>query len=186
MTVLVSVLSEAYEYRYLTAFRNGLFDKAIQSYRYKTHSQAHAPQPNVPSYYPEEMTEEEIREALDKIKQEMESLPPKIISQARDFYGRLEYVLTHHFQERQRPGLQKVLDELVAEEVMREELQKEALQDGKARRTFFIVSFERTLKTMAEHAEQISKLMDGRNSLEKRLIDVQDVNVLEGEESEDV
>jgi hypothetical protein len=182
MTILISVISEAYQSRYSTVIHNGLFDKAIRSYQNKTHTQKQGSQSDVPSYDPEVMTEEELREALDETKVEMAALPPKIISLAKSFHAHLQYVLVHNAQEKPPPGLQRALDELIAEEAMNDDLRKEVLQDGEARRTLFMMSFERTLKKMVEQAERISKLIDERDSLEQKLTDTRDLNVLENEE----
>jgi len=55
------------------------------------------------------------------------------------------------------------------EENMNEELRKEVLQDGEARRTLFMMSFERTLKRMVENTERVSKLIEVREILEEGL-----------------
>jgi hypothetical protein len=58
---------------------------------------------------------------------------------------------------------------MMNEENMNEELRKEVLQDGDARRTLFLMSFERTLKRMVEHTERVSKLNEVREALEEGL-----------------
>ncbi|PVG03251.1 hypothetical protein CPB86DRAFT_749431 [Serendipita vermifera] len=182
MTILISVLSEAYQSRYSTVIHNGLFDKAIRSYQKRTQTDRQTSQPEIPSYDPGAMTEQEIREALDETKVEMSSLPPKIVSHARAFHAHLQYVITHNSQDKPPPGLQRALDELMAEEAMNDDLRKEVLEDGEARRTLFMMSFERTLKKMVEHAERISKLIDERDSLEQKLTDARDTDELGNED----
>lgn len=169
MTILISVLSEAYQSRYSTVMHNGLFDKAIRNYQNKTQSNKMTSSPSTPRYDQEGMTLQDTRTALDETKVEIAALPPKIIAQAKVFHSHLQYVLTHNSQEKPPPGVQRVLDELMDEEKMSEELRKEVLQDGEARRTLFMMSFERTLKRMVENAERISKLLDQRDALEERV-----------------
>jgi hypothetical protein len=170
MTIFISVLSEAYQSRYSTVMHNGLFDKAIRSYQNKTHSNKISSEPDTPNYEREGMSLPDKRNALDETKVEIAALPPKIIAQAKIFHSHLQYVLTHNSQEKPPPGLQRVLDELMDEEAMSEDLRKEVLQDGDARRTLFMMSFERTLKRMVENTERISKLLDQRDTLEGELI----------------
>ena len=169
MTILVSVLSEAYQSRYSTMMHNGLFDKAIRSYQNKTHTNRQASHADTPTYDKSTMTVAERRQALDDTRVEMAAIPPKIIAQAKVFHAHLQYVLTHNTQEKPPPGLQRALDELMDEEAMNDELRKEVLQDGEARRTLFMMSFERTLKRMVENAERVSKLIEERDSLEDGL-----------------
>lgn len=52
---------------------------------------------------------------------------------------------------------------------MNEQLRKEVLEDEEARKTLFMMSFERSLKKMVEQAERMSKLIQERDSLEEGL-----------------
>lgn len=188
MTILVSVLSEAYQSRYSTMMHNGLFDKAIRSYQNKTHSNRQASHSDTPIYDKDAMTVEERQQALDETRVEIAAIPPKIIAQAKVFHAHLQYVLTHNTQDKPPPGLQRALDELMDEEAMNEDLRKEVLQDGDARRTLFMMSFERTLKRMVENAERISKLIEERESLEGGLeygLGQDNEDDVRGEEDED-
>ncbi|KIM33982.1 hypothetical protein M408DRAFT_88820 [Serendipita vermifera MAFF 305830] len=169
MTILISVLSEAYQSRYSTMLHNGLFDKAIRNYQNKTHTNKQSSQPSTPNYDKDAMSPDELRQALGDTRLEMAAIPPKIIAQAKVFHAHLQYVLTHNTQDKPPPGLQRALDELMDEEAMNEELRKEVLQDGEARRTLFMMSFERTLKRMVENAERISKLIEEHDALEEGL-----------------
>lgn len=169
MTILFSVLSEAYQSRYSTVMHNGLFDKAVRSYQNKTHTEKQTSLPSTPAFDAETMTKQEKVEALNSTKVEMSTIPPRIISLAKAFHSHLQYVLSHNSQEKPPPGLQRALDELMQEEAMNEDLRKEVLQDGEARRTLFMMSFERTLKKMVENAERISKLIDDRDALEQTM-----------------
>jgi len=191
MTILISVLSEAYQSRYSTIMHNGLFDKVIRSYQNKTHSKKFSSYPDTPTYDKETMTVTERRLALEETRAQMASIPHKIITQAKVFHAHLHYVLTHHNpQERPPPGLQRALDELMDEEAMNDDLRKEVLHDGDARRTLFMMSFERTLKRMVEYAERITKLMEERDSLEEGLgwgLDRDDDDILDpGNDSDDI
>ena len=180
MTILFSVLSEAYQSRYSTVMHNGLFDKAVRSYQNKTHTDKQTSNPNTPTFDAETMTKDEKIDALNTTKVEMSAIPPRIISLAKAFHSHLQYVLSHNSQEKTPPGLQRALDELMQEEAMNEELRKEVLQDGDARRTLFMMSFERTLKKMVENTERISKLIDERDALE------QTMRFIEGDGDEDL
>ncbi|KAG8803810.1 hypothetical protein FRC17_006106 [Serendipita sp. 399] len=113
------------------------------------------------------MTRMERVDALEETKTEMANIPPKIIAQAKSFHAHLQYVITNNSQEKPPPGLQRALDELMDEEKMNEGLRKEVLHDGDARRTLFMMSFERTLKKMVENAERLSRLIEERESLER-------------------
>ncbi|KAG8800137.1 hypothetical protein FRC19_000212 [Serendipita sp. 401] len=182
MTILVSVLSEAFQSRYSTVIHNGLFDKAMRSYQNKTHSERQASPPETPSYNTNAMTQGERKEALEETKTEIANIPPKIIAQAKAFHAHLQFVLTNSSQEKPPPGLQRALDDLMEEEKMNEELRKEVLQDGEARRALFMMSFERTLKKMVENAEKLSKLIEEQESLEKGLKQEDEEDGLEDED----
>jgi hypothetical protein len=187
MTILLSVLSEAYESRYSTIMHNGLFDKAIRSYQNKTHSQKLSSHPETPTYDKDTMTVAERRIALDETRAQMAKIPPKIIAQAKVFHAHLQFVLAHNNQEKPPPGLQRALDELMDEEEMNEDLRKEVLQDHEARRTLFMMTFERTLKRVVENAERVSKLIQERDSLEEGLgwgLERDDDEILNGDDDE--
>jgi potassium channel subfamily K, other eukaryote len=169
MTVLISVLSEAYQSRYSTVIQNGLFGKAIRNYQNKTNSTKQASHLDIPTYDSETMTVEERRAALDKTKVEIAKLPPKIIAQANIFNIHLQSALSHNSSEGPSPELQKALDEIMDEGEMKKELRKELLKDGDARRMMLKMYFERSLKRMEEDTERVSNLIKVQNALEASL-----------------
>jgi len=190
MTILISVLSEAYQSRYSTMMHNGLFDKVIRSYQDKTHSKNMSSYPNIPTYDKETMTVIERRLALEETRARMTPISHKIIIQAKVFHAHLQYVFTHHNQEKPPSGLQRVLDEFMDEVAMNDDLRKEVLHDGDKRRKLFMVSFERTLNLMIEYAQRISGLIEERDSLKEGLgrgLDRDDDDVLyPGNDSDDI
>jgi hypothetical protein len=187
MTILISVLSEAYQSHYSTIMHNGLFDKAIRSYQNKTHTKKQTSHPDTPTYDKDTMTVPELRIALHETRVQLAEIPPKIIAQAKVFHAHLQYVLTHNNKEKPPPGLWRALDELMDEEAMNDDLRREVLHDGEARRALFMMSFERALKRMVENAERVSKLIEERDALEEGLgwgIDRNDDEILDADEDE--
>lgn len=174
MTIFISVLSEAYQSRYSNVMHSGVFDKTIRNYQNRARSLKHTNgtktgDPETPTYDDKTMTVEARRQALDDTKVEISSLPPKVVGHAKALHTHLQYVLSHSSTEALPPGLQRALDELMDEEKMNENLRKEVLDDSEARRTLYMMSFERTLKKMVEHVERISNLIEQRDMLEDRL-----------------
>jgi hypothetical protein len=167
MTVLISVVSEAYQSRYSTVVQNGLFEKAMRKYQNKPQSIKQESHPDIPTYDREAMTVEELRNALNDTKVEIAKLPLEIIAQADVFHTHLQDALSHKSSEKPSPGLQKVLEEMMDEGEMNDELRKEVLQNEEARRNMFMIYFDRTLKRMVEHTERMSKLIEVRNALEE-------------------
>lgn len=173
MTILVSVLSEAYQTQYSTAIHNGLFDKTIRNYHARNQASGGPTTSGDDEERPglvRKMSVQERRDVLEETKAELVELPQRIIGQARALHSNLQYVLTHsHSQEKPPPALQRALDEMLEDEAMNDALKKDIFQDEDARRTLYMMSFERSLKQMVESADKVSKLMENREMLEKEL-----------------
>ncbi|KAK7047856.1 Potassium channel [Paramarasmius palmivorus] len=172
MTILISVVSEAFTSRYKDVFRIGVFTRAVEKLRAKEQEDAirrarSKPAPSV-SGEGSSTAASSRSSANDHAKRRLEQLPRQIIQHCKSFHDHMQFVssprrIDGKEQERMPVGIQKLLDEIDGVEKLENRIKNEILQDLDARQTLFTLSIERELRKMLEAAEEALAALDERD-----------------------
>jgi potassium channel subfamily K, other eukaryote len=175
MTVLISVIAEAYQTRYSTIVHNGLLDKQIRGLketislsRRTTNTEDERSQHHHLARDPDELTINERLEAREYLHQELAGLPELITQDARDFYVHIRYFGKPNpgHGDQLPPGLERVLQETMDQENMNEAMRKEVLQDEAAKKALMMLHLENTVRRLVDKAERLTVLLAERDALE--------------------
>ncbi|KAG8923317.1 hypothetical protein FRC02_011224 [Tulasnella sp. 418] len=188
MTILISVLSEAYSTRYNSALQTGSFEKAIKSFNRKANAAAKSKEEQDKGH-PEgakameavtlkKLSEEKwppkerTQQLLEKARDQLDEVPLDVIKHAKAFNDHVRYFADHpqHPDEPPPPGLSALLDELAQAEQMDPRMKDELLADEEARRTLFFMSYERAFKRLLETAERTVNLLAVKDAERDALI----------------
>ncbi|KAG8742490.1 hypothetical protein FRC10_001386 [Ceratobasidium sp. 414] len=154
MTILISVLTEAYSSRYKTVIHSGVLDRAVKSIRAqrrtRTHAHAHAHLRSSPS--PSHHTPNPDALAVD------------IVTNARAIREHMAWFVNSNGMKGAPEGVLKVLDDIAEGENMDERVKKEFMSNDEARKTVFIMSFERMLHNLACAAEEAARMPRSRRT----------------------
>ena len=177
MTVLVSVLAEAYLSRYSLIVKHDLLDKHIKGLqetgslsRRNTDVDAEGGGHNRrPTRDTVGLSTDERMEALKGIRQELTGLPELIIQDARDFQVHIRYIgdSSQSHGDKLPPGLERVLQEAMDHENMNEAMRTQALQDEGTRKALMMLHLENTVQRLVNKAESLTDLLAERDALEK-------------------
>ncbi|KAG9097428.1 hypothetical protein FRC06_007569 [Ceratobasidium sp. 370] len=152
MTILISVLTEAYSSRYKTVIHSGVLDRAVKSIRAqrRTRADAHAEAhpPSSPSH-----------RAPDP-----DALAVDIVTNARAIREHMAWFVNSSGMKGAPEGVLKVLDDIAEGENMDERVKKEFMSNDEARKTVFIMSFERMLHNLACAAEEAARMPRSRRN----------------------
>ncbi|GAB1526845.1 hypothetical protein RhiTH_010017 [Rhizoctonia solani] len=135
MTILISVLTEAYSSRYKTIVHSSVLDRAVKSRRQRTLSHSHAT--SSPS--------------------DMNALAIEIVNNARAMREHMSWFVNSSGMKGAPEGVIKVLDDVAEGENMDERVKKDLMSNDEARKTVFVMSFERMLHNLACVAEEVSR-----------------------------
>ncbi|QRW23622.1 ion channel protein [Rhizoctonia solani] len=135
MTILISVLTEAYSSRYKTIVHSSVLDRAVKSRRQRTLSHSHAP--SSPS--------------------DMNALAIEIVNNARAMREHMSWFVNSSGMKGAPEGVIKVLDDVAEGENMDERVKKDLMSNDEARKTVFVMSFERMLHNLACVAEEVAR-----------------------------
>ncbi|KDQ60083.1 hypothetical protein JAAARDRAFT_32466 [Jaapia argillacea MUCL 33604] len=193
MTILISVISEAYSSRYKRAMHTKAFKKAVNRYR-----ETSRPRPSLdPAATPREPSQPVIdppatigrgrvpltktvtfEETQDRAQKQLEALPGEILQQARAFHEGVQYFVktttqdvvagesSHNDPANHMPsGLDKLLNDIAAAAGIGERVKCEILQDADARNTLFMLSIEKALRNMIGAAEGALEALSERDKL---------------------
>ncbi|CAE6447531.1 unnamed protein product [Rhizoctonia solani] len=136
MTILISVLTEAYSSRYKTIVHSAVLDRAIKSRRQRTLSHSH------PASSPSDMS----------------ALAIEIINNARAMREQMAWYINSSGMKGAPEGVVKVLDDIAEGENMDERVKKDFMSNDEARKTVFVMSFERMLHNLACVAEEVARV----------------------------
>ncbi|KAL0579653.1 Potassium channel [Marasmius crinis-equi] len=192
MTILISVVSEAFTSRYKNVLKAGTFTRMVEKYQTKQLEMLRAaksrrkPAPvqsaqsstglnasptahQVPSDPRPEHTQ--TKDHHTRHLEHLEQLPRKIIQHCHTFREHLLFLSRHDEEVKKEAvpeALQKLLEDIIgtgdgAATSRRTEMQSEILQDRDARHTLFALSVERELRKMAEAAEDAITAMKHRD-----------------------
>ncbi|KAJ7746481.1 hypothetical protein DFH07DRAFT_832698 [Mycena maculata] len=183
MTILISVISEAFSSQYHSALHAGVFHRAVKRYRERARviaektrrgknkllsSGSSGPQSR-PPISAHQSTQDALTEAHIRTQNELEALPHKILADAKTFHEHLSYFvgsgnnMTVDSGEALPPGLQQLMNEITGAEKLGERVKREILQDEDARHTLFTLSIEQALHKMISSAQAAVQALEERD-----------------------
>ncbi|KAJ7676477.1 hypothetical protein B0H17DRAFT_1080152 [Mycena rosella] len=182
MTILISVISEAFSSKYHSAIHAGVFERAVKRYRERARAIAEKARrgknkllsplaPDHPALVPHQSREDLLKEAHTRTQTQLEALPHKILADAKMFHEHLSYFVgpgnkvTVDSGEQLPPGLQQLMNEITGAEKLGERVKREILQDEDARHTLFTLSIEQALRKMINSAEAAIQALEEREQL---------------------
>ncbi|CAE6511960.1 unnamed protein product [Rhizoctonia solani] len=136
MTILISVLTEAYSSRYKTIIQSSVLDQAVKSRRQRPHSHSH-PAPS---------------------QADLNALAIEIITNARAIREHMAWFVNSSGVKGAPEGVVKVLDDIAEGENMDERVKKDFMSNDEARKAIFVMSFERMLHNLACVAEEVARV----------------------------
>ncbi|KEP48325.1 ion channel protein [Rhizoctonia solani 123E] len=136
MTILISVLTEAYSSRYKTIIHSSVLDRAIKSRRQRPHSHTH----RAPT------------------QSDLDALAIELITTARAMREHMAWFVHSSGIKSAPEGIVKVLDDIAEGENMDARVKKDFMSNDEARKTVFVMSFERMLHDLACVAEEVARV----------------------------
>ncbi|KAF8237414.1 voltage-gated potassium channel [Tricholoma matsutake] len=175
VTILISILSEAYSRRYERSLHSNIFSQAIK--RYRENSRVMSEQSRVKRTQSTPHVHESLPEALsDTQKQvtvQLEALPHQVIRQVRTFNENVKYLLEAEVlgeeKETLPDGLKRLLDDVAGAETIGDRIKQEILRDHNTKRALLSISIEDTLRQMIDLAEDALKSLQRRDRINARL-----------------
>lgn len=176
MTVLVSVLAEAYLSRYSLIVKHDLLDKHIKGLketgslsRRNTDVDAEGDHNRRATRDTVGLSTDERIEALDGIREELTGLPELITQDARDFQVHIRYIgdSSQSHGDKLPPGLERVLQEAMDHENMNQAMRTQALQDDGTKKALMMLHLENTVQRLVNKAERLTDLLAERDALER-------------------
>ncbi|KAJ7636869.1 hypothetical protein FB45DRAFT_907554 [Roridomyces roridus] len=182
MTILISVIAEAFSSKYRNAIYAGVFDRAVKRYRERVRllaekarrgkkANAHNPPPLMEPHLAGPSTDDAVHKSHLKVQEQLEALPHKILADAKMFHEHLSYFVSKgksmgvDSDDPLPPGLQKLMNEITSAERLGERVKREILQDDDARHTLFTLSIEQALRKMITSAEDALLALEEREQL---------------------
>ncbi|KAJ6572157.1 hypothetical protein B0H19DRAFT_1132741 [Mycena capillaripes] len=181
MTILISVISEAFSSKYHVVMHAGIFNRAVKRYRERAHAIAErtrrgkirhsASSPQRPPLSAHQSAEDVLKEVHTRTQTQLEALPHKILADAKTFHEHLSYFVGAGNKvnvdsgEELPQGLQQLLNEITGAEKLGERIKREILQDEDARHTLFTLSIEQALRRMINSAESAVEALEERERL---------------------
>ncbi|TFK49332.1 voltage-gated potassium channel [Heliocybe sulcata] len=188
MTILISVISDAYGSRYKSAMHTQAFNKAVKRYRARARHEPGPPRPVIEataSGQPLRPRSGTIEESHARVQEQLEQLPAKILEHARTFHEDIQYFVNTTARDmiagdspaggagaaagtaelRVPSGLKGLLDDIAKAEGIGERVKNQILQDDEARNTLFMLSIEKSLKKMIAASEGALQALAERDAL---------------------
>ncbi|KAG5651636.1 hypothetical protein H0H81_007979 [Sphagnurus paluster] len=183
MTILISILSDAFSSQYKSIFTSGIIAKAVKRYQERaragkypitrppdTGSGSSAP-PS--SSFPVSHTQIPSAGAVDHAKKhadtQLEALPQKFLKHARTFGEEAHYLIQPEAldinKEAVPRGLKQLMDDVAGVERLGERIKDEILRDSDARHALLAISIENALRKMVGIAEEAIEAMKERDRL---------------------
>jgi len=179
MTILVSVLQDAFSSKYKNAMHSGVFENAVKKYRQEAKAWGEKK--------PEEGDNEEldvptrvhptaVEESSVRAQKSLENLPGQVLEQARVFHRHAQHLVQAEPEKVVSPDLKLMLDDISRSQKLDEKVKDEILQDEDARNTLSVLSFERALRELINTAESALSTLAERDLLAARYREQQEVN----------
>ncbi|EJT99411.1 voltage-gated potassium channel [Dacryopinax primogenitus] len=183
MTILISVISEAYSSRYKTVVvRHGMLDRAVKhmhdkqareeaNLRNHSHDNAKTPSPRVSfdADTPLAVRYDSVSKAIDKSQKELEALPAELLRQAKTLHDHLNFLSKPPHGVAMPPTMQKLVDDVVQSEHLDVRMKRTLMEDEEARRTLFMMSYEKSLNDLIHSAEKAVELLAKREQKHQAL-----------------
>ncbi|KAF8217673.1 hypothetical protein K438DRAFT_1795430 [Mycena galopus ATCC 62051] len=181
MTILISVIAEAFSSQYHSALHAGIFQRAVKRYRERARalsektrrsrgpSASAVPTRPLPSAH--KSSEDVLKEVHTRTQTRLETLPHKILADAKAFHEHLSYFVGAGRQmkvdpsDELPPGLLHLMKEITGAQKLGERIKREILQDEDARHTLFTLSIEQALRKMINSAEDAIQALEERERL---------------------
>ncbi|KAG8687368.1 hypothetical protein FRC11_007353 [Ceratobasidium sp. 423] len=136
MTILISVLTEAYSSRYKTIIHSSVLDRAVKSRRQRPRAHSH----------------------ISQSQSDLNALAIEVVSNARAIREHMAWFVNSSGMKGAPEGVVKVLDDIAEGENMDERVKKDFMSNDEARKTVFVMSFERMLHNLACVAEEVARV----------------------------
>jgi len=176
MTVLISVLAEAYLSRYSMIVHHDLLDKQIKGLREtSSFTRSNTDADNERDHHRRLTTDtvnlavEERIEALEGVRQELTGLPELIVQDARDFQVYIRYVgdSSQGHGDKHPPGLERVLQEAMDQQNINEATRTKVLQDEATTKALVMLHLDTTVQRLVNKAERLTLLLAEKDALER-------------------
>ncbi|KAF9784079.1 hypothetical protein BJ322DRAFT_893091 [Thelephora terrestris] len=151
MTILVSVLQDAFSSKYKSALHSGVFENAVKKYRQKTKKENEDDQKQL--NIPARIRPSVVEESSARAQRILEALPGKVLEQTRVFHRYIQYLLQAHSGEVVTMDLMLMLDDISRAQKLDDRMKEEILQDDEAKNMLCILNFERALRELVDVAE---------------------------------
>jgi len=187
MTILISVLTEAYSSRYKSAIQSTGFDRAVKRYRERARvtypRRKYMVGPVLPPSPMDDKLDSSSRmrdskldcssqvallDSQKRVQDHLEELPYQILRHARTFQDHVHYFVggPQGTKDEDLPaGLKKLMNDILGSQRLAEKIRSEILEDPDARNTLFTLSIEKALRKMVEVAEQALDVLEERDKL---------------------
>ncbi|KZO91976.1 hypothetical protein CALVIDRAFT_601812 [Calocera viscosa TUFC12733] len=183
MTILIAVISEAYSSRYKTAVvRHGMLDRAVkhmhdaqakEEANLRNHTKDHPPTPSPRISFdantPLATRYQSVSKAIDKSQKDLEALPAELLRQAKNLHEHLNFLSKPPHGADMPPSMQKMIDEIAEAEKLDARMKSSLMEDEEARRTLFMMSYEKSLNQLINSAEKAVELLAKREEKHQAL-----------------
>ncbi|KAJ6469379.1 hypothetical protein C8R45DRAFT_1078707 [Mycena sanguinolenta] len=176
MTILISVISEAFSSQYHSILHAGIFHRAVKRYRQQAHVLAEKTRRrsrslSAPLQSRNQSVEDILNEVHIRTQTQLETLPHKILADAKIFHEHLSYFVganknvNVNSTDELPPGIVHLMKEITGAQKIGERIKREILQDDDARHTLFTLSIEQALRKMINSAEDAIQALEERERL---------------------
>ncbi|KZT52621.1 hypothetical protein CALCODRAFT_486969 [Calocera cornea HHB12733] len=183
MTILIAVISEAYSSRYKTVVvRHGMLDRAVKhmhdqqakeeaNLRNHTRDRPGTPSPRVSfdANTPLATRYQSVSKAIDRAQKDLEALPAELLRQAKNLHEHLNFLSKPPHGADMPPSMQKMIDDIAEAEKLDERMKNSLMEDEEARRTLFMMSYEKSLNQLINSAERAVELLAKREEKNQAL-----------------
>lgn len=129
-----TVLQDAFSSRYKSALYSGVFENAVKRYRQKAKTQSEQAQgDDKESNIPARIRPSLVEESSALAQRSLESLPGRVLAQARVFHRYIQYLIHAEHGAIVTPDLKLMLDDLSQAEKLDHRMKGEILHDDEAK-----------------------------------------------------
>jgi len=179
MTILVSVLQDAFSSKYKSAMHSGVFQTAVKKYRREAKARSEKKPEEEDSgelNIPIRVHPSAVEESSTRAQKSLENLPSQVLEQARVFHRHVQYLVQAEPESVVGPDVKLMLDEISRAQKLDERIKDEILQDEEARNTLSMLSFEKALRELINTAENSLSTLAERDLLVARYREQKEVN----------
>ncbi|KAJ7590585.1 hypothetical protein C8J56DRAFT_537402 [Mycena floridula] len=169
MTILISVLSEAYSSRYKHFFHSNVFDRAVKRYQARLRRPRRNRQslPLVQIVNPGAVeTYETLAHPPQRAQDQLEALPYRMLALTQEFQTQMQY-FAHPWTDKSKLPVvvQDLLDEVTENMAIGERHKQEILEDATCRQALFTLGIEKAIRKISSTAEEVIDALGRRDSI---------------------